>query len=453
MSYSVITIDQITNPDDRKTIVFLRSVADKCKKMLSDAGATRYTGSVSRSTNNEFNVDGNHFSLFRTQFADGLSLTCYLGGKKGTASISSSLTEDSNISSAVKDAIASANAAEDDPAWVVAPREDSKIFVSGNLDFDKDALFNRFVEIMDTLKTDYPLILMEQAITNHSRGCSLYFNSSGTEFISLSGAYGADFMYSAHDGDNASSFVGAGYTLKTLDKPFIEVGFLAKSFADTQKQIYTKPFKGKKIGRLIATPGLVNELISSALGNFAEDYSILNGTSIWLDKLGKKVADDRLTVSYPTSDDRFVGGQSFTSEGFLTEDYNIIDKGVLTNFDLSAYTANKTGFNRAPNSGHNMIIENGTKSIDDMIKETSFGIFVARFSGGSPSINGDFSGVAKNSFLIEDGKLTNALSETMISGNLADLLNSIVDISSEQELDGTNIIPYISFDGVTISGE
>ncbi|MBO4262122.1 MAG: TldD/PmbA family protein [Clostridia bacterium] len=453
MSYSVITYNQITDPEDRKTVDFLRTIAERVKKLLEDANVTRYTCSIGRSVNNEFNVDGGIFSIFRTQFTDGLSLTCYIGNKKGSASISSSITDDENIVSAVNDAIAAAKAAEDDPAWVVAPKEENKIFVSGNLSFDKDGLFDRTTELMDTLKADFPSIMMEQAVTNHSRGVSLYFNSSGTEFISLTGAYGADFIYSAHDGENSSSFMASGFTLKDLDKPFIKTGFLEDSLKEVEKQVYTKSFSGKKVGKLIAAPALVDELLSSALENFADDYSILNGTSIWIDSLGKKVADDRLTVSFKTNDDIFVGGQWFSSEGYLPEDYNIIDKGILTTFDISAYTANKTGFRRAPNSGSNMIIEKGSKSIEEIIKETDFGIYVARFSGGAPSINGDFSGVAKNSFLIEKGRLTYALSETMISGNLAELLNNIVDISEEQELDGANAIPYICFDGVTVSGE
>ena len=76
-----------------------------------------------------------------------------------------------------------------------------------------------------------------------------------------------------------------------------------------------------------------------------------------------------------------------------------------------------------------------------------------RFSGGQPAPSGEFSGVAKNSFLIENGKITGALTETMISGCGPDMLNSIRDISSELLKDGSVSLPYIAFDGVTISGK
>ena len=76
-----------------------------------------------------------------------------------------------------------------------------------------------------------------------------------------------------------------------------------------------------------------------------------------------------------------------------------------------------------------------------------------RFSGGSPAPSGEFSGVAKNSFLIENGKIACPLTETMISGCVPDMLKNIRDISSDALKDGSGSLPYIAFDGVTISGK
>jgi PmbA protein len=59
--------------------------------------------------------------------------------------------------------------------------------------------------------------------------------------------------------------------------------------------------------------------------------------------------------------------------------------------------------------------------------------------------------VAKNSFLIENGKIAGALSETMISGCVPDMLMQIRGISSDLLKDGNVSIPYIAFDGLTIS--
>ena len=93
------------------------------------------------------------------------------------------------------------------------------------------------------------------------------------------------------------------------------------------------------------------------------------------------------------------------------------------------------------------------KSINEIIAGIDKGIYVMRFSGGQPAPSGEFSGVAKNSFLIENGRITRPLTETMISGNVADMLNNVAGISSEASVDGSSILPYVAFGGVTISGK
>jgi len=93
----------------------------------------------------------------------------------------------------------------------------------------------------------------------------------------------------------------------------------------------------------------------------------------------------------------------------------------------------------------------GTKSFQEMIKDIDHGILLCRFSGGSPSDNGDFSGVAKNSYYIENGEIKHPVSETMISGNIAQMFMNIGDISNETIDFGDEVLPWISFDGITVS--
>ena len=88
-----------------------------------------------------------------------------------------------------------------------------------------------------------------------------------------------------------------------------------------------------------------------------------------------------------------------------------------------------------------------------MLASIDKGLFVGGFSGGNPGANGEFSGVAKNSFLIENGKIKCAVTETMINGNLADILQNITAVSKEQLCDGSAVVPYIAASGVVISGK
>ena len=57
--------------------------------------------------------------------------------------------------------------------------------------------------------------------------------------------------------------------------------------------------------------------------------------------------------------------------------------------------------------------------------------------------------MAKNSFLIKDGRLAGAVTETMISGNFAELLQNLRGISRETVCDGYSVLPWAAFDGIT----
>ena len=131
----------------------------------------------------------------------------------------------------------------------------------------------------------------------------------------------------------------------------------------------------------------------------------------------------------------------------------LIDHGSLNSFLIGLYVANKTRNDVTKNEGSGLIITPGDRSIDDIIAGIDRGLIMGSFSGGNPGTNGDFSGVAKNAFLIENGKIKGAVSETMVSGNLGEMLMNIRGISKETLDDGSSITPYIAADGIVISGK
>ena len=75
------------------------------------------------------------------------------------------------------------------------------------------------------------------------------------------------------------------------------------------------------------------------------------------------------------------------------------------------------------------VVDAGATPLDAMIRDVKAGILITRFSGGRPNDKGDFSGIAKNSYYIENGAVAYPISETMVSGNMAALLTNIVAIS------------------------
>ena len=429
----------------------LYNVTKDVLAQLSAGGANISYCTARTSETLEFNVDGGEFSLLRTLFDNGLSMTAIKNGKKG--SVGSNSFEADSVRATVESCLAAADSSEPDEAWDIADNEGEREFVGGALTPDMNGLFDRTNELLQTIKERYPLIVMEQMIVTHTKSESVYRNSNGSVFNTKSGYYSVSLMFSGHEGEVSSSFFSSGVITDNLDTPFIELGSIAQDLADTERQIKTTACEGKYVGTMLLSPGCLCEFIDSIAENFASDTTLLDGTSIWKDKLGEKVADERLTVSFAPSSDKVVCKENYTGEGFISEDFDFIRDGKLESFFASYYISKKTGVPRAKNSSGNMIIKAGEKSVEEIIRGIDRGILVGRFSGGAPGINGDFSGVAKNSFFIENGKIAGAASETMISGNLAKMLNELVDISSETVADGISVLPYAAFGGITISGK
>ena len=430
----------------------IKNVAFSAVEALKARGAQHAAVSASFSETKEFNVDGGEFSLFRTLFDNELTLTAVKDGKKGSIGVNH--FDEETINSAADNCIASAEASEADYNWEFGPDAGQHSFVDGSIEPDMNLFFLRCRELVETIKTDFPKIIVEQLIASHNTLSKVYTNTNGSLFERKSGYYQLMIMFSGHENGKGSSFFGTGFTTCDLSKAFIEQASLKRDLADVEKQIYTVPVSGKFEGTILLPPGCLGNVLYYGLNNFANGNAVNAGTSLWKDKLGETVADERLTITLAPRSDEIVCGDRWTGDGYLCEDFDLIKDGKLNSFIMDKYFSNKTGFERSGNySVGNMIIPAGNTSLSEIISGIERGLLVGRISGGNPSSSGDFSMVAKNSFIIEKGKIGDAVSEVMINGNLAELFKNIRDISIEKEPDGSGSLPWIAFDGVTISGK
>ena len=430
----------------------LLKIADFLLEAAKADGADCAQCTVLESETREFNVDGGDFSLMRTLFDRYISLTVLKDHRPGSVVVNR--FDEASLLSAARDCVAAAESAEPDEAREFAPGPADESFTLGAPEPDTHALFSRTAELMKDVADRHPKLLMEQLIAAHTRTKKVYRNTNGVTYRTLSGEYGVSLTYSAHDGDDSTSMYGGSLSLTDLSRPFIEGSLIDREMAEVEAQLGAEPVNGKFTGTALFAPGcLAGDVFGQVVENFASDTPLIDGTSLWKDKLGEKVADERITLSISPRDPRIVGGQRYTGEGYPAEDFDVIRDGVLTGFRLSQYAANKTGLPRSGSTSSVLIAKPGDTPLADIIAGIEKGVYLMRFSGGHPSANGEFSGVAKNGFLIENGKLGKPLTETMISGNLSDMLLHLRAVSRETLEDGSTVMPYMAFDGVTVSGK
>ena len=424
--------------------VILKYVINELKKL----GADKISCSLSNSEKKELNIEHGEMSLFRTTFNSSLSIEAFIKGKKGSTSINK--VDQVSIDKAILKVLELSQSSNPDECYDIAENQPSQIFSCGSNEADLNTMYDSLSEFNKYTKDKFPKIILEAAILDFTKTKTFIGNSNGIDFEINKGLYGFGPMFTAKEGKDTSSFNYTGFYTKNISKPLYKYGMLDQLLKETEEQIKTLPIKDKFIGDIIVTPDCIGDFLSM-IESHLSDFMIISGRSMYKDKLNKSIASDKLTLhSHPRSE-KLAYNYFTTGDGYVCENSTIIEKGILKTLLLGIYGSNKTQKDRAVNDGGAHIVEPGDKALNDMILGIDKGILLSRFSGGSPSDNGDFSGVAKNSYYIENGEVKYPISETMISGNLFQILNDIKDISKETINDGSSIYPWIQFSGITIS--
>ena len=427
------------------------NVSEQLTALLRGEGIGVYEVCVSESEKRELNTEKADFTLFRTIFDRGVSVTVIQDGRKGAAS-GNDLSR-AGLEKVVADALAAAASAIPDEANVIAEREEPEVFHTGCYEADMPRLYDSLQAMMETIGRDYPRVNLMQVIADHTRSHKVYINANGTRFEHFDGAYSVTLEMSGSDGEKNTGLDYVGLITHDLDTPLLMQGSLTRHLKDTEASLNSVPLPGKFEGSVILTPDCLGNFIYMLASNYIMGSVIMNGTSQWLNRIGEQVASELLTVSLKPYDERIVDGERSTSDGYRTEDVKLIDRGVLKTHVLNLYTAKKTGRPVVKNTGYDFVMEGGTTPLANMIASVDRGLLLGGFSGGEPGTNGEFSGVAKNSFLIENGKVKCAVTETMVNGNLGELVKNIRAVSREICCDGNTVMPYFAADGVVISGK
>ena len=428
-----------------------KETATFCIEALKKAGADKSQCVLSKSKKYELNAEAGEISLLRTTFNTNIRLMAIKDKRRGYGSLNGE--DETAIEEAAKNAVKFSEASPQDEAYDISEIQPAETFDNGMVEPDLDRIYNRLNNFLMEAKKRYPKVNMRTSTIDFTRTDSYLLNSNGIDFLSSQGIYEVVAMFSSQDGKKTSSFNYSVFSSKNLEKEIINSSSFDTLLKQSSQQTETKALEGKFTGEIIITPDCLGDFMGFISDAAIRDGSLIAGTSIYKDKLNKTIASDKFTLHSKPVSPEIADGYFITPDGYKAENLTIIDKGVLKTFILSLYGAKKTGLNRVSNSGSCYMVDPGEKSFADIVKSIKKGLLVARFSGGRPNDNGDFSGIAKNSYYIEDGKIQYPVSETMIAGNIPQMFLSIKDISKERVDFGSSILPWISFGGITVSGK
>jgi PmbA protein len=203
--------------------------------------------------------------------------------------------------------------------------------------------------------------------------------------------------------------------------------------------------RGPKIGDEGVYDVVFDPLIFGSMlavwGGMVSAFNVMVQMSVFVDKVGKKVAPEIVTLSdNPAA--YSMSQRVFDDEGVPTKQNVFIDHGVLRTYLHNTSTAKifkaKTTGNAglvAPNPW-NVEMEPGDMSREELFEEVDRGLYLTNtwYTRFQNQAKGDFSTIPRDGiFLVEKGKIKQSLKDLRISDNALTMLGNIAGISKERQ--------------------
>lgn len=195
--------------------------------------------------------------------------------------------------------------------------------------------------------------------------------------------------------------------------------------------------------------GLVGHLVNAASGG-----SLYRRASFLLDQVGHPIFPSWLQIYERPHLRRGQGSTAFDAEGVATTDKDLIKDGVLARYVLGSYSARKLGLESTGNAGgiHNLVVEPGTLSFADLLRQMDRGLVVTEVLGqGVNIVSGDYSRGAAG-FWVENGEIAYAVEEVTIAGNLRDMFKNVRAVGADVDARSHILTGSILVDRMTIAG-
>lgn len=198
---------------------------------------------------------------------------------------------------------------------------------------------------------------------------------------------------------------------------------------------------------VVLAAGSSGILLHEAIGHGMEADFNRKNISIFSDKIGKKIANEHVTIIDNGKNPNVRGSINIDDEGNDSQETIMVEKGIMTSYlhdRISAkhYGVNPTGNGRRESFRHNPLprmrntyMLNGPHTKDEIIASTKKGLYAISFTNGQVNIGGgDFTFYVKSGYLIEDGKLTKPVKDINIIGNGPDVLSKITMVGNDMKM-------------------
>jgi len=150
-------------------------------------------------------------------------------------------------------------------------------------------------------------------------------------------------------------------------------------------------------------------------------------SSFFEGKIGEQVFPENITIVDDPSDPDIISS-SYSYDGHLYQRLPLVEKGVFKNFFTDCYYSHKTGLPENGNSGNCIVLNNGDKSLEEMIGSIKKGLYISslHYMNFINPKETSLTGLTRDgTFLIEDGKITKVVNNLRFTERIERILSHI----------------------------
>lgn len=434
----------------------LRGLAARVLELARAGGATAAETEVSEGFGQNVSVRKGEVETIEHNKDKGVSLTVYIGQRRGHAS-TSDFSEDALRRTVDKALVIARYTAEDDCAGLA----DAELLARETPDLDLyhpwDLTVEEAIELARACEAaafavDKRISNSEGATVSLQESQFIYANSLGfmagypssrhsiscAVIAEAGGAMQRDYWY---DTARAASDMAA-----------------ADAVGRRAGERTVRRLKARKLGTrqcpvLFEAPvasGLIASFVSAVSGGH-----LYRKSSFLLDSLGTRVFPEFVQIQERPFLPRGLASAAFDHEGVATHDRDVVKDGVVQGYFLGSYSARKLGMKSTGNAGgnHNLIVPSTGEDLNGLLRKMGSGLLVTELLGhGLNMVTGDYSRGAAG-FWVEDGAIAYPVEEITVAGNLKEMFLGIQAIGCDVVVRGSRRVGSILIDRMTVAGE
>jgi PmbA protein len=380
--------------------------------------------------------EANRLKSLQSKESRSISLRVFKNGRIGFASSNKPEDVDFLVQSAIETAEFGARANFELPSRASFPTVEVYDAETEKVSLDK--MVSLGDEMVSALTGHTPDILCEARISRNTLSVDIA-NSSGLEAAYNKSGFAVSVEGTVIQGSDML-FVGEG---ESSCHPVLDTtGVLNSVRLQLDRARSLAKITSGKFPVIFTPDGLSSALISPLMAAF-NGKVVLEGASPLGNKLGQQVFDSKFNL-YDNATVAFrPGSRPFDDEGVVSGRLAFVEHGIPKNFYYDLKTAALAGKKSTGHGGRGgglpspspstIIIDEGTTSQEKMLSDIEEGLYIEALMGATQGnvLGGDFSGNVLLGYKIEHGKITGRVKDTMVFGNVYDLLKDIMAVGND----------------------